>query len=119
MSTTSVTLAITASDQSAAAVQTAQGRFVDLKESVRSAFVQATKKSDKFGASMSRWQRLGANVFLFRSIASGAIAAARSIAAATAPIRNFLSQMHELTDRADEVGASASDILRLGLVGLQ
>ena len=113
MSTTSVTLALSASDQTAAAVQTARGRFVALRESIRSALISATKESDKFGASMSRWQRLGANIFLIRSIASGALAFARSLDAATAPIRRVFSEMHELTDRATEVGAKAADVRRL------
>ncbi len=110
MSTTGITVALNAVDQTGAAIQTAQGRFVAFRQSVETALVRATKSSDKFGDSMSRWQRFGANMFLFRNAIMAVHAATIKL---TEPILRVTREMHELTDRAMETGSSASGIMAL------
>lgn len=110
MSTTGITVALNAVDQTGAAIQTAQGRFVAFRQSVETALVRATKSSDKFGDSMSRWQRFGANMFLLRNAIMAVHAATIKL---TEPILRVTREMHELTDRAIETGSSASGIMTL------
>lgn len=110
MSTTGITVALNAVDQTGAAIQTAQGRFVAFRQSVETALVKATKSSDKFGDSMSRWQRFGANMFLLRNAIMAVHTATIKL---TEPILRVTREMHELTDRAMETGSSASGIMAL------
>ena len=107
MATTGITIQLNAVDQTAAAVEAARGRFVAMQQSIsaRSATISESGKK-----ALSGWEQFGARIigirYAFQSISAIAMRA-------TEPFRRLTSEMHELTDRADEIGASASDILRL------
>lgn len=112
MSKTGITVQLLAVDQTAAAVQSARSQFAALSQSIVSEFAKIEHSTDKASApvKLNGFQRLLANVALFRVGISSAAAVAR---AAWRPFGEVARQMHDLSDRAAECGASASEVLRL------
>jgi hypothetical protein len=108
MATTGITIQLNAVDRTSAVVETARGRFVAMQESIRTAQATFSPKDGK--KQLGFWQTLSGRLIGVRFAAQSAAAILSRV---SAPFRRVLSDMHELTDRADEVGASASDILRL------
>lgn len=107
MSTTGITIQMNAVDQTTSVLAAVRGRFVALQQSIseRSAMIEGSGER-----ALSGWEKFGARIIGIRYAFSSLYAISSRL---SAPFRRVAAEMHELTDRATEVGAKASDIQRL------
>lgn len=106
MATTGITVALQAVDQTAAAFGSAQSRFAAFSQSI----TQMTARVSVFARVSNGIGAFAEKLVLAHRSVLALVYGAEKL---TAPFRNVAREMHELTDRAQETGSKASDVLKL------
>lgn len=108
---TGITMQLGATDQTSAAIGSARNRFRAFGESLRETGRRTSADARRHATtSLTAWEKFGARLIGLRYGLQSAVA---MVSQASEPIRRVLSDMHELSDRAAEVGASSAGLQRL------